>query len=293
MTTLRRLLFLANAVLLPAVLPAAMDQSIAVSATAIADYVRPTDPAGGPRPESYVFAEGRFFDGTTVDSGLVKTTFADITRTLSANLAKQHYFPASNAGSADLVIMVHWGTTTIYEDPNRQFDIENVQAAAAAYNASVDAGTPADRNAMNMAMDARATAQASVADSIQRNAVLLGYNRVLEKEHRALQPTNAEITMSNELNEERYFVILMAYDNHLRTKDHKSKLLWVTRLSVRSPGNNFVEALPALAQVGANVFGRHVDDLVRVKTPITSVRLGELEVIGPVEDKTPPPKQEK
>jgi hypothetical protein len=293
MSIYRRLPILGIAAFLPALLPAAQDQSIAVSATAIADYVRPADPAGGPRPESYVFAEGRFFDGTTVDNGLVKTTFADITRNLSVNLAKQHYFPANNAETADLIIMVHWGTTTIYEDPNRQFDIENVQAAAAAYNAAVDAGTPADRNAMNMAMDARATAQASVADSVQRNAVLLGYNRVLEKEHRALQPTNAEITMSNELNEERYFVILMAYDNHLRTKEHKAKLLWVTRLSVRSPGNNFVQALPALAQVGANVFGRQIDDLVRVKTPITSVHLGEMEVIGPVEDKALPPRKDK
>lgn len=288
----RRLLLAGLTAALSLPLPAAQDQSIAVSATAIADYVRPADPAGGPRPESYVFAEGRFFDGGTVDRGLVRTTFADITRTMAVNLAKQNYFPANRADAADLVIMVHWGTTTIYEDPNRQFDIENVQAAAAAYNAAQDAGIPADRSAMNLAMDARATAQENVADAIQRNAVLLGYARVLDRERRALQPTNVEITMSNELNEERYFVILMAYDNRLRTRERKAKLLWVTRLSVRSPGNNFVEALPTLAKVGADVFGRQIDDLVRVKSPIlrSSVRLGELEVIGTVEDRAPPRK---
>jgi hypothetical protein len=293
MTTHRRLLLLGIAALLPAALPAALDQSIAVSATAIAEYVRPTDPAGGFRPESYVFAEGKFFDGTTTDRGLVKTAFADIARTLSANLAKQHYFPAASPAEADLVIMVHWGTTTIYEDPERDFNNDALQNATAAYNASIESNGMADANDLNMALGAQDTARAGVATAIQRNAVLLGYTRVLAKERRALQPTNTEITISNELNEERYFVILMAYDNRLRTKEHKSRLLWVTRLSVRSPGNNFVEALPALAQVGANVFGRHVDDLVRVKTPITSVRLGELEVIGPVDDKAPPPKQGK
>jgi hypothetical protein len=276
---------------LASALPAAQDQSIAVSASAIAEYVRPVDPAGGFRPESYVFAAGQFFEGGTMDRGLVRTGFADITRTLAANLAKQNYFPAVSPEAADLLIMVHWGTTTIYVDPQREFNNADLQNATSAYNASIEASGKADPTQLNMALDAQDTARAGVADSIYRNALLLGYSRYLVRERRALDPTTAEITMSNELNEERYFVILMAYDNRMRLKERKSKLLWVTRLSVRSPGNNFVEALPALAQIGADVFGRQIDELVRVNSPIRhgSVRLGELEIIGPVEGKTPPP----
>lgn len=271
-------------------LPAAMDQSIAVSSTAVADYVRPADPAGGPRPETYVFAEGKFFGGGTVDGGLDRTTFADITRTLALNLAKQNYFPAGNAATADLLIMVHWGTTIIYEDPQRQFTLEAAQAASAAFSAAQEAGGMADPSALNFELGAMATARAGVEDAVRRNAILLGYARVLDRERRALQPTAIETTMVNELNEERYFIIVMAYDNKVRTKDHKSKLLWVTRLSVRSPGNNFVEALPTLAQVGADVYGRQLDDLVRVKTRLGTVKLHELEILGPAESTPPTPR---
>lgn len=273
-------------------LPAAQEQSIAASATAIAAYVRPKDPSGRPRSESYVFTEGKFFDGVTVDGSLAKADFAGITRTLAASLAKQNYFPSDDARTADLIIMVHWGTTTIYEDPMKDLNNEALQNAVASYNAAVDATGMADTNELNTQLGARDTAREGVQDSINRNALLLGYAKVLARERRELNPTNAELTMSNELNEERYFVILMAYDNHLRTKEKKAKLLWVTRLSVRSPGNNFTEALPALARVGSDVFGRNIDDLVRVKSRIGTVKLGELEIVGTVPD-NPPAKPDK
>ncbi len=269
---------------LPVAAAAAQEQSIAVSATAIAEYVRPADPSGGPRAETYVFAEGQFFDGSTVDRGLVKATFAGITRTLAVSLARQNYFPTTAVATADLLIMVHWGTTTIYEDPQKEFNKAELQAATASYNASIDASGKADPTGLNMALDARETAQAGVHDAINRNALLLGYARVLHRERQAMRPTTAEITMSNELNEERYFVIFMAYDNQRRTQEHLSKLLWVTRLSVRSPGNNFLEALPALAKVGGDVFGRQLDDLVRVKTRQGTVKLHELDLLGTMEN---------
>ena len=99
-------------------------------------------------------------------------------------------------------------------------------------------------------------------------------------------PSPEELTMSLELNEERYFVILMAYDYQYMKKQHKSRLLWATRISVRSPGNNFIEAMPALVEAGANVYGRQVDGLVRVDAGERGGRvdLGELKVMGTVEE---------
>lgn len=292
MPSSRRILLLGLLTALGGVLSAG-DASVAASATTGGDYTRILDGKGVPQPESYVFGEGRFFSGTTHDNSLAKMTFAQLARTLAPSLAKQNYFPAADAASARLLIVVHWGTTEIYEDPLREINQQNLNDSLQAYNASIDATGKADPGALNMALADRDSTQASARAAINRNAVLLGYARFLEKERREFMPTTAEITMSNELNEERYFVILMAYDNQARAKDQKLKPLWITRLSVRSPGNNFTEALPALAKVGADVFGQQHDDLVRVRTPMNrgSVKLGELEVLGTANDKAPAAKK--
>jgi hypothetical protein len=291
MDTLRCLRLLGLATVLTGVLSAA-DASIAASATAGSDYVRARDEKGALRPESYVFAEGKFFGGNTHDGSLARMKFADITKVMAVNLAKQNYFPADGIESAQLVIMVHWGTTEIFEDPMRDINLQAAQEAMTAFNAAQEAGGMADPTALNQATSALNMAQQNQMSAINRNAVLLGYARSLERERREMITTNAEITMANELAEERYFVILMAYDNQVRLKDKKSKPLWITRLSVRSPGNNFTEALPALAKVGADIFGQQHDDLVRVKTPLRrgSVKLGELEVLGTASEKAAPKK---
>jgi len=281
-----RLIFALLAV--PAGLRAA--DAVAVSATAIKDYVRATDSAGRPVLESYVFAEGRFFGGRITDRGLEKTAFADIARALVPNLAKQNYFPVKPAAEADLLLMVHWGATDTYEDPQREFTVAAAQEAAAAFSAAQQISNIADPTALNFELNAMATARQSARSSIDRNAVLLGYARNLLRERRAAEPTTAEITMSQELNEERYFVIVMAYDNRTVKKDHKARPLWITRLSIRSPGNNFTGALPVLAEVGAEVFGHHFDDLIKVKAsdPHGSVKLHELEIKGAVAEPPPP-----
>lgn len=289
MASCRRPFLLGLAILMGGATIAAKESSVAASATAGSDYMRGKDGKGQLVPESYVFAEGRFFGGTTHDSSLNRMTFPEITRTLAVSLAKQNYFPALNIESARLLIMVHWGTTEIYEDPMRDINLQAAQEALTAFNAAQESGGMADASALNLATSQLNMAQQGVQQSINRNAVLLGYARSLEKERRAMSTTNAEITMSNELNEERYFVILMAYDNQARLKERKSKPLWITRLSVRSPGNNFTEALPALAKVGADIFGQQHDDLVRVRTPLRrgSVTIGELEVLGAANEKAP------
>jgi len=292
--SLRRVLVIC-AVLLVAGATAAQEASIAASATAGSDYQRPRDAAGALQPETYVFAEGQFLGGGTVDRGLEQTTFTQITRTLAVNLARQNYLPAPDLNSAQLVIMVHWGMTMISEDPMKDINLQRAQEALATFSAEQEANGLADPTALNSATSAMGMARQGVQDAVNRNAVLLGFARSLAREREQMMTSTAELTMSNELNEERYFVILMAYDNQTRLKERKSRLMWVTRLSVRSPGNNFTEALPALARVGAEVFGRQVDGLVRVKAPLGrgTVTIGELEVLGQAGEKSAPAKPNK
>lgn len=271
-------------------------KSIAISSTAAPNYVRPLDAQGKPRPESYIFSEDHYMGGSTKDVSESKIKFSDITRMLLPSLAKQNYFPTSDVPNANILIMVHWGTTLTYEDPNKEAAIANMNSAAKDFAEKRDSGesTP-NAGLLNMALEDAATGQQGAEATIARNAALLGYTRPLAKERRKMMPSPEELTMSLELNEERYFVVLMAYDYQYMRKEHQRKLLWVTRISVQSPGNNFTEAMPALVQAGANVFGRQLDGLVRVDAPGRGGRvdLGELKIMGVVEEGPKPDEKKK
>ena len=282
MKTIRLPLMLGLAAALPAGLFAKIEQSIALCATTRPDYVRPADAAGKPLPQSYVFFPGRFFNGNTSDHSLEHVTFDEIARTLAPNLARQSFFPTKDAVGADLTIVVHWGATDVYRDPLKQFNTEDLNTAVAGYNASIAATGMADVGPINQAITSMTMAGENTASAINYNATLLGYVGNLMQERRNPVPSTLEITLNNELNEERYFVILMAYDNHAGRKEHVPRLLWVTRLSVRSPGNNFTESLPAMSQIGGQVFGRNLGGLAHVKASWRGgeVTYGEMKVLG-------------
>ena len=259
---------------------------IAVSSTASPAYVRALDAQGRPQPETYVFTKGHFLGSGTADSGISKISFPEVLANLAPNLAKQNYFPTKDVGRANLVIVVHWGTTLVYDDPQKAFAIEGLSAALKNYSDGVQANGSADAGTLNTLLGQQANAQDGAQGAIARNAALLGYAHTLARERQKIMPGTEEYTMSEELNEERYFVVLMAYDYQFMKREHRPRLLWVTRLSLRSPGNNFAEALPALSHAGGDVFGRQIDDLVRVRVPAQrgQVKLDELKVLGSFDD---------
>ena len=269
-------------------------KSIVVSATAVPNYVRPVDASGKPQPETYIFTQGKFFGGNTKDTRLNQIKFDDILKNLAPSLAKQNYFPTKDVPAANILIMVHWGTTLTYVDPQREMAADKINTALNDYkSAAAENNGDADPGALNALLGDQANAQSSAQGAIARNASLLGYKPTLEKAQTKIYASTSEQTMNEELNEERYFVILMAYDYQQMKKDKKSKLLWATRISVRSPGNNFLEAMPALVEAGANVYGRQVEGLVRVDAGERGGRvdLGELKIMGTVEDPKPDEKK--
>jgi hypothetical protein len=146
-----------------------------------------------------------------------------------------------------------------------------------------------DAAPMNDIYDSLEWAQDNHRSAFWRNARLLGYVRELQRfgAENGYQ-SDREKLLSAELSEERYFVVLMAYDYQAMKKEKRSKLLWTTRLSVRTAGNNFTEALPVLAQAGSHVFGKEVDGLVHAKANLREGRVtfGEMKILGVVE--TPP-----
>jgi hypothetical protein len=266
--------------------------NVAISSTAKPEYVRPVDAQGRPRPETYVFYEGNFMGGGTVDKRQDNLTYTDLTRLLAKSLAKQNYFPTKAATEADLIIMVHWGTTLVYDDSlEKQAAIAEVNGALNDYSAAVSAGSLPDPGPLNAALSRKEAYVGSVEEYMNRNAALLGYTRALDKARNRFMSSPEELTMSIELTEERYFVVLMAYDNHYLQKQRARKLLWVTRLSVRSPGNNFLDAIHTLTVAGGEVFGQQLDGLKRVKVPVRGgeVKLHDLKILGEETKPVPEP----
>ena len=270
---------------------------VAVSSTSSEDYARQKFGPGAPKPESYLFFQGKFFGGTTRDPNLEHAQFNDIAKILAQNLVKQNYFPTKDQKNADLLLVVHWGTTTVYEDPNQQFNLENKNAEISKYNAAVAAAAapsdnilanrPPDQSALNQQLAISDLESGAQQNSVATNAQLLGFRRDLNKEQNQATASSSgmttdEIALRLLLSEERYFVILMAYDFHTMKKGGKPQLLWSTRFSIRSAGNSFTGSLPAMGKAAADYFGHALDGLKfeRPDVPKGKVDVGIPKVVG-------------
>jgi hypothetical protein len=270
---------------------------VAVSSTSSAEYAREKFGPGAPKRETYLFYQGKFFGGTTRDPNLEHAQFADIVKILAANLVRQNYIPTNDQKNADLLIVVHWGTTTVYEDPNRQLNLENKNNEISKYNTAVAAAAmPSDDFLSHLQPDqGPLNSELAIADleagaqqnSAATNAQLLGFRRELAKEQNKVTASSSgmsadEVSLQLLLREERYFVILMAYDYHTMKKGTRPQLLWSTRFSIRSPGNSFTGALPVMSKVAADYFGHALDGLKIEKpnTPEGKVKVGVPEVVG-------------
>lgn len=102
------------------------------------------------------------------------------------------------------------------------------------------------------------------------NAQLLGYADELRKaEYESLAAPSGMSELDRRLQadlvDERYFVILMAYDLgalHGLGKGMRPRLSWSTHLSMRAVGRDFGAALPAMSRAAGRFLGRQVDGLL-------------------------------
>jgi hypothetical protein len=281
------------------------DDRVAVRAKADLQYEAARFNGGPPRDQTYLFYEGRFFGGTTRDRTLERTAFLDIAQTLAVGLAKQRYMPTNDLRKADLLIVVHWGVTTptvsmremlgqtslMRQDGEAQTRQMIKQAAEAEREGSGgDSGftfLQQEAKAIDDFIEPAALANAemfrqfdalSQETSMASNARLLGFSEDLRKDQRTLFGTPVGTMLRSMLTDERYFVVLLAYDYQALVREQKRKLLWSARLSMQSPGMNFREGIVSMSTVGGTVFG-HQTDSVEVKR--SSERSTKVE-IGPV-----------
>jgi hypothetical protein len=86
--------------------------------------------------------------------------------------------------------------------------------------------------------------------------------------------------MLTELEEDRYFVVLMAFDFHLMAAQKKAKLLWEARFSIREHDHEFDKSLAAMVAKASGYFGRDSNGLKHETLPDGKVEVGELKNLG-------------
>jgi hypothetical protein len=84
----------------------------------------------------------------------------------------------------------------------------------------------------------------------------------------------------DEVEESRYFVVLLAYDFPTLLKKKERKLLWETRFSIPARRADFTHELPLMAQSASRYFGKDSHGLNRKELPTTNVSLGDLKSLG-------------
>lgn len=263
------------------------------------DYVRAKLPDGSFKAESYAFGKGGYWSGPLNDGTIDKMDFLSIAHTIAGPLADEHYFPAKDPRTTKLLIMVYWGTTNAPEhasDSPEYLAAQRYFEAAALLPKLPAAGphSPATKLSPQAEEIEFTGVQLMRAENVmrdnenKRNAMLLGYNSWWNATNDAPMGTPKELQrqdMIDELEEDRYFVVLMAYDFQALSKDRKHRLLWETRFSIREHNHQFDKQLAAMTLEASRYFGRDSNGLKHDPLPSGKVEVGEIRNLGAIPEK--------
>jgi hypothetical protein len=269
----------------------------AVSSKVAPDYVRKKLPNGSFVSEFYSFGAGGNWGGEFNDATIDKLTFLDVAHVIATPLAERKYVPARDPKTTGLLIMVYWGTTAVPEpisDSAAYSVFKDATANLAKYTVTLPSGKqitgggPIADDAMDQ-WSAAAHMLTMVNHQRERtdfaNALMLGYDSpgLIGTEEGIYTKGTARGFERDELYAEiednRYFVVLMAYDFQLLWKQKKHKLLWETRFSITERNNQFDKALPAMAEYASRYFGQPSNGLIRDHLKEGQVDVGEPSLI--------------
>ncbi len=292
--------------ILPTARAADSGEIVAVSSRLSDDYVRNKLPDGSFEAENYTFGEGGHWGGAIHDDSIDKLKFMQVARTIAPPLAARKYLPARDPAKTKLLIMVYWGTTLGTNGTEDSVAAQNLSHGMQHLRTAQDAAKAMLKNTsvrpsgtdrvMALTEQQQALAEldnalvVSYAEEHDRdrtnlmNARMLGYNASgmigtdygQWLEFTALHSRSQDLI--TEIEDNRYFVVLMAYDFQVLLKEKKHKLLWETRYSIRQRGNQFDRQLAAMTEYASKYFGEDTHGLLRKPLPEGHVTLGKLEV---------------
>jgi hypothetical protein len=259
------------------------DGIVAVYSAVSPAYTRTARAGGSFKPETYAFGEGGRWGGSLKDFSIDNLRFMDVAHIIAPTLANKSYLPGKDPQQTDLLIMVYWGTTSGTDEtsssPEYQIGYQMMKTASM---------MPPSISGSSIGMLAGADAMIATANRLRdrqnvENARILGFlPELVRVDAYRGTPLNAFLRQDvvDDVEESRYFVVLLAYDFQTLWKHKHRKLLWETRFSIRERHNDFSRALAAMAQNASRYFGEDSHGLVRKRLPDTYITFGEPKVLG-------------
>jgi hypothetical protein len=287
---------------------ATSDEITAVSAKASPDYTRIRQKDGTFPIETYAFGEGGHYGGPMIDPSIDKLRFIDVARIISEPLAEQNYWPDKDPKGTKLLVMVYWGLTDVPPPISSSAAYDNLSAAqnavarstGAAYAAAAASPTKSrgfhpisnaggiDENELDSAIAMLDVVNQQRVKTDFVNASMLGYSTegLINSDYgnyvRGTALGRRREDFLTEIEENRYFVVLMVYDFQLLWREKKHKLLWESRFSIRQRHNNFDDALAGMAKAASEYFGQNSGGMVRRDVPLGRIDIGDVKSLGTV-----------
>ncbi|MBC9867838.1 MAG: hypothetical protein F7B06_07050 [Opitutae bacterium] len=244
--------------------------------------------------QTYQFILGRYFPGNVKDPSMEKITLDDIVENLAVHMQKQNFYPHRDPKEGDLLIVIHYGATDYDPSFEEMFAIDSLEdlgyteeiASAGNGGTALDFSTIDAINNFSFNLNSADAMAAGNERSAFFKAQLLGMEEAFSNR---TAPQDA-YDLQYMLNEERYFIILMAYDYPL-FKEGELKLHWSTRYSIRTIGQSFEQAIQDMNFVAADFFGKSLQGINSKRvTDRSRVDIGEIEVLGRETDEEETPK---
>ncbi len=271
---------------------AAKTARVFVDSEASVSYDESKNTDEGSKYETFVFMKGNFYGRDFKDKSLRTPSFEEIIGSLAENMKDRNYYPSAIPDDGDLLIVVHYGSTSVEQDWEDLFPTDSsdpyADTADGLYSDPEESEyTGFSENYSESFEDLQDLARVSRNNVAKHKTIMdnreLGIGRALSRKN---INRNEEFNLRVELEDERYFIILMAYDFQKLKATKETELLWTTRFSVPAIGTNFVDAYPALARAARPYFGTSLEKYAKSNTHFGtgSVDIGTLETVGVEED---------
>ncbi len=276
---------------------------VAIYSRVAPSYERELGADGKPSREYYAIGYGGRIDGTLWDQTQQKDDFPEIAGIMAEELAKQNYYFSPDKETADLLIIIHWGRTNPTNAVNFSDGVNQVSDALRGLdNALSSTSSDGAFSLVSEGAIAQADAQARLDSAMgllqmenrvqqQRDedtARVIGYTDELKRNNDIARFAGSDRfdTLLSEVQDPRYYVVISAYDfkevTQLDGKNKKPPPQWVTRFSIRTRDNNFMDRIDQMALKAGGYFGRDSGRLIRDYRG--EVEIGEMQVVSSSEE---------
>jgi hypothetical protein len=227
---------------------------------------------------TYRFLKGNYHPGSISDPSMEDLKFKDIVQDVALNLSKNNFIPDPNPETTDLLIVVHWGRTRPAEDSLQELhgytSLDDMGGLTP--DASVAFANPSN---ISSELEFNYNASLSISEANEGNAYYKSQLLGMEEAFDLIGSRYEEEQMKRMIDEERYFIILMAYD-YQKLKEGETVMLWRTRYSMRALGQSFTAAIGQMNEVAGDYYGQNMKGLITKRfNEEANVKIGEVEVI--------------